>query len=131
MAEVVSDESADLAARTSKSVAWRTLETAGSEGLSFLMFVVMARLLMPEDFGLVALASSIVMSLQCLLQFGLPEALIQREKLSHETIKAAMSASLMLGLALLALAWALAWPLAWVLDRDEFPPIFLCCCCRA
>ena len=125
MAEVVSDESADLAARTSKSVAWRTLETAGSEGLSFLMFVVMARLLMPEDFGLVALASSIVMSLQCLLQFGLPEALIQREKLSHETIKAAMSASLMLGLALLALAWILAWPLAWVLDRDEFPPIFL------
>lgn len=129
MADQPADQHDDLIGRTSRSAAWRALETAGSEGLSFVLFVVMARLLIPEDFGLVALASSIVLSLQCLLQFGIPEALIQRASLSQANIRSAMTASFMLGLALLALAVALAWPLAWVLGRDEFPPIFLSLSC--
>ncbi|MGH1359638.1 MAG: oligosaccharide flippase family protein [Burkholderiaceae bacterium] len=129
MAEPQAGETEDLIGRTSRSAAWRALETAGSEGLSFLLFVVMARLLIPEHFGLVALASSIVMSLQCLLQFGIPEALIQRPRLSPANIRSAMSASFMLGLALLMLAVVLAWPLAWLLGRDEFPPIFLALSC--
>lgn len=129
MAEHSEDESRDLVARTSRSAGWRAIETAGSEGLSFLMFVVMARLLLPEDFGLVALAGSIVMSLQCLLQFGIPEALIQRSELSIGNIRAAMTASFVLGLSLMVLAGLLAWPLAWALGREEFPPVFLALSC--
>lgn len=115
----------DLAARTSRGAVWRAIETAGSEGLSFAVFVVLARLLVPEDFGLVALASSIVLSLQCLLQFGLPESLIQRERLDERTVRAALAASALLGLGLFALAWLIAWPLAWLLGRPDFPTVFL------
>jgi PST family polysaccharide transporter len=115
----------DLAAKAARGAGWRALETAGSEGLSFLLFVVLARLLMPEDFGIVALASSVVLSLQCLLQFGLPEALIQREHLTKENIRSAMSASLVWGLVLVAFTWVIAWPLAWALGRPEFPKVFL------
>lgn len=123
------DESHDLIARTQRSAGWRAVETAGSEGVSFVMFIVMARLLVPEDFGLVALASSIVLSFQCLLQFGIPEALIQKASLTEANIRSAMSASLMLGVALLMLAGLLAWPLSLVLGRPEFPPIFLSLAC--
>ncbi len=115
----------DLAARAARGAGWRALETAGSEGLSFLLFVVLARLLMPEDFGIVALASSVVLSLQCLLQFGLPEALIQREDLDEENIHSAMTASFLWGLILVVFTWIIAWPLAWALGRPEFPVIFL------
>ena len=125
MVDRVPDESRDLAARTQRSAFWRAVETAGSEGLSFLLFVVMARLLIPEDFGLVALASSIVLSFQCLLQFGIPESLIQKASLTQANIKSAMSASLMLGIALFMLAGLLAYPLSLALARPEFPPIFL------
>ncbi len=129
MADLPAGHQDDLVGRTSRSAAWRALETAGSEGLSFLLFVVMARLLIPEDFGLVALASSIVLSLQCLLQFGIPEALIQRATLTEANIRSAMTASFLLGMALMVLAVLLAWPLAWMLGRDEFPPIFLSLSC--
>ncbi len=115
----------ELAAKTSRGAAWRAIETAGSEGLSFLMFVLLARLLVPEDFGLVALAGSVVLSLQCLLQFGLPEALIQRPRLHPRSLRAAMAASALLGVALVALSWGLAWPLAWALGRPDFPLVFL------
>ena len=115
----------DLAAKATRGAGWRALETAGSEGLSFILFVVLARLLVPEHFGIVALASSIVLSLQCLLQFGLPESLIQREDLSEKNIRSAMTASFVFGLCLFALTWLLAWPLAWLLGRPEFPPVFL------
>lgn len=115
----------DLAARATRGAGWRALETAGSEGLSFVLFVVLARLLVPEHFGIVALASSIVLSLQCLLQFGLPESLIQRENLTDDNIQSAMTASFVFGLSLFGLTIVLAWPLAWLLERPEFPPIFL------
>ncbi len=47
MADLPAGHLDDLVGRTSRSAAWRALETAGSEGLSFLLFVVMARLLIP------------------------------------------------------------------------------------
>ncbi|MEZ5659037.1 MAG: oligosaccharide flippase family protein [Burkholderiaceae bacterium] len=115
----------ELARKTSRGAIWRAIETAGSEGMSFLMFVMLARLLVPEDFGLVALASSIVLTLQCLLQFGLPEALIQRDRVDESMIRAAMAASAALAVALVGFSWLIAWPLAWLLERPEFPRVFL------
>ncbi|MGB7181875.1 MAG: lipopolysaccharide biosynthesis protein [Burkholderiaceae bacterium] len=119
------DVISDLASKTTRGAGWRAIETAGSEGLSFILFIILARLLLPEDFGIVALASSIVLSLQCLLQFGLPESLIQRSNLTEENIHSAMTASFVFGLMLVGLTWVIAWPLAWLLGRPEFPPIFL------
>lgn len=115
----------DLASKTARGAGWRALETAGSEAISFALFVILARLLLPEHFGIVAMASSIVLSLQILLQSGLPDALIQREELTPQNIRAAITASVILGVALVVFTWLIAWPLAWLLGRPEFPPIFL------
>lgn len=112
-------------ARVLASAFWRTLETAGTEAISFLFFVVLTRLLVPEQFGAVALAGAVVQVLQTLVYQGLPDALIQRQSLDDREYRAAASAVLAIGLGLTLLAVTFAWPLGAVLHRSEFP-LILC-----
>lgn len=112
-------------ARVTRSAAWRAVEMAGSEALSFLIFLVMARLLVPEEFGVVAIAGAIVQVAAVVLHRGLPDALIQASKLDDEQIRSALTLSIA-GSAAMALAIvAAAWPLGWLMGRDHFPAIML------
>ena len=93
-----------MIARTviAKSVIWRILEVVGSEAIAFGCFVVLARLLIPEDFGVVSQATLLVLTAQMILQQGLPEALVQKQDLGAAHFDTALWANL--ALASLAMA---------------------------
>jgi PST family polysaccharide transporter len=82
-------------------------------GLSFLMGIVLARLLTPADFGLVAMVSSCVALVALVQDLGLTQATIQRERLSPAQSSAlfwlAAGSSLLLALLLAACARPIAW----------------------
>lgn len=67
---------------------------------SMLIFVVLARLLSPVDFGLVAFATIFIDVSRVLVVAGIPEALIQREHWDDRVASTAFWANLMLGLAI-------------------------------
>ena len=50
--------------KLASSALWRVIETAGTEAVAFIVFTTLARLLLPGDFGAVALATSIMTVLQ-------------------------------------------------------------------
>lgn len=104
-----------------RSAIWRTLEGVGGEALSFVAFSVLARLLMPEAFGVVALAGSVLLFMQVTLQHGLTEALIQRSEVDASHLRVALTANLLAATVLVLLGAALAWPLGWLLERPDFP----------
>ena len=54
----------------------RVVEVMGSEALAFGAFVLLARLLLSDQFGVVTLATLFIMTAQLVLQKGLPEALV-------------------------------------------------------
>jgi O-antigen/teichoic acid export membrane protein len=110
-------------ARVTNSAAWRAIEMAGSEGLSFLIFVVTARLLVPEEFGVVAIAGAILQVGAVLLHRGLPDALIQAVRLDDDQVRSALTLSILGGAAMAAVIILLAWPVGWLMGRDHFPPI--------
>lgn len=60
---------------------WTALQFGASRLATFLVFLVLARLLTPEDFGIVALATVFVTLLQLLVEGGFSQALIQRANL--------------------------------------------------
>ena len=113
------------ASTVSRSVFWRVVEAGGNEIVALLSFVVMARILAPDDFGAVAIATALVLVLQILLFTGLPDAMIQRPELDRQTIDTAMASSLALGAFLLLVAVILAWPVSFALARPAFPQVFL------
>ena len=72
---------------------------------------IMARLLDPEAFGLVAISIIVLQFGGYFANMGLNKAIIQIEELKNEHIRAAFTSSFLLGIAFTVLVWASA-PLA-------------------
>ena len=60
---------------------WSLAGTAGQQTVSFILFVMLARLLAPADFGVMALAAVVIDILALVGCLGQIQALVQREHL--------------------------------------------------
>ncbi|TAH20081.1 MAG: lipopolysaccharide biosynthesis protein [Cytophagales bacterium] len=84
--------------KTVNSLKWTSISTVSNIVLQILYTSIMSRLLNPSDFGLVALATSVVSFGNYFASVGLGRALIQKEDLTQEDIRAVFSISLIMGL---------------------------------
>ena len=88
------------------------LVNVASQGAQFLIqsvaTVVLARLLTPADFGLVAMVATVTGLGQAFADLGLSEATIQRKEISHEQVSALFWINVAIGLGLMLLTMALA-----------------------
>ena len=58
---------------------WRFLERCGSQGVAFVVSIILARLLAPEAYGTIALITVFTTILQVFVTSGLGTALIQKK----------------------------------------------------
>lgn len=68
------------------------------KGLGFINTVIMARLLMPEDYGIVAMGMLVVGIIQTLLDFGPGIALLRKAEVSRDEIDSAWTLGIIQGL---------------------------------
>jgi PST family polysaccharide transporter len=87
--------------------------------------VVLARLLTPADFGLVAMVTAITGLGQAFADLGLSEATIQREDISHEQVSALFWINVAIGFALMLIVAGLAPVLAWFYREPRLKNITL------
>lgn len=106
-----------------RGVLWSTVEFGGGEAISFAVFLILARLVTPADFGAVALAGIVVTFLQLFLGQGLADAMIQREEASPEQLSTAFWTNLILALALILLILATAGGCAALLGHRGLAPV--------
>ncbi|MEM7702004.1 MAG: lipopolysaccharide biosynthesis protein [Pseudomonadota bacterium] len=62
-----------------KGAAWVSMATLVVNALGFVSLIALTRILMPDDFGLVAIAASLAQIIGLVLQLSLSQALIQRK----------------------------------------------------
>jgi O-antigen/teichoic acid export membrane protein len=106
-------------------VAWSMLQIWGSRLLTFAVFIVLARLLTPEDFGSVTLGYVIFAALATLPEAGLTDVLIRRPHNEPAHLDTAFWAMLA-GALLLYAATALAAPaIARALDQPRLASVLL------
>jgi O-antigen/teichoic acid export membrane protein len=108
----------DLRRGAMRGVFWTIVRAAGGQGTSFVVFTVLARLLAPADFGLIALASIYMALIQMIIEQGLGVAVVQRHELSQEHLDAAFWVNVGLG-TLFAIITVVAAPLISALLGDE------------
>lgn len=103
------------------------LMTLSSQGAQFVMqsvsTVVLARLLTPADFGLVAMVTAITGLGQAFADFGLSEATIQRQEINHEQVSTLFWINVGIGLALMLAAITLAPIMAWFYHEPRLKAI--------
>lgn len=100
-----------LTSQSARGFVWMLAQTIGSKIFSFAAQIVLARLLAPRDFGLVALAYTVVAIAAVIRQTGIQQILVQRHKHYRRWVNPAFWFELSVGLATAA-ALVVAAPIA-------------------
>lgn len=87
-----------------RGVVWSAIQSWVSRSISFVVFFLLARLLAPEAFGLVALASVFLAFVQIFLDQGFSQAIVQRQELQPEHLDTAFWINIGIGGLLTALS---------------------------
>lgn len=109
----------NLKRRAVRSTSWTGLSAIVTTGLEILQYSVLARLLAPEDFGIFALVLIIIGFCDLLCNFGLREALIQRNKPTRDELASLYWFQLMLGVFLFIFVFMAAPWMAFILDSPQ------------
>lgn len=81
-------------------VFWQGLERIGSQGISFLVAVILARLLMPEEFGVVAIITVFIGFCGVFVDSGFSTALIQKKELRESDCSSVFYINIVMALVL-------------------------------
>ena len=102
---------------------WSSAGTIANAVMQIGYTSAMARLLAPDAFGLVALSAVILRFGYYFANLGLNQAIIQKEELTADNIRAAFTSSALLGAVFTLLAWVLAPYAVMIFDMPEVVPV--------
>ncbi len=93
--------------------------------LGLVSLLILARVLVPADFGLVAMAISVIAFVELAGTFGFDLALIQREHPTREHYDTAWTLQVAFGLLCAGIIVVLAYPSSWFFNEPRLIPIML------
>lgn len=102
----------DLKSRMARGAAWMVMFRLTERGIGFVSTLILARLLVPDDFGLVAMATSILAALELLGAFSFDMALIQNQSATRTHYDTAWTFEVLFGITKCVLLLLLSGPAA-------------------
>ena len=90
----------NLRQKAVNGIFWSVIQKWGRSAISIVTFVILSRLLAPEAFGLVALASVFTVFIELFLDQGLSAAIVQRAELEPEHLDTAFWINILTGILL-------------------------------
>lgn len=91
-----------------KSFIWKFLERVFSQGVNLVVQIILARLLLPSDFGSLAIIVAITSYAALFVQSGLGTVIVQKKNLDHLDVSTLLSASLFVAFLLYLLLFFIA-----------------------
>ena len=108
--------------------AWMVLFKLVERSLGLVSIMILARLLSPQDFGLIAMAMSFIVMAELLTAFGFDVALIQNQAATDRHYHTAWTCNVLFGLVIFLLMLAAAAPITTFYGE---PALFWVVCCLA
>jgi O-antigen/teichoic acid export membrane protein len=102
---------------------WAVLQQVGGQAVNLINFLVLAAVLRPSEFGILAMASAWLAILGAFSESGFGSAVVQRADLRPEHLSTTFAITLAIGVVLCALGVALSWPAAIVFRTPELQPV--------
>ena len=120
------DRGASVASRTALGAVWMIAWRFFSRLLGFFSTLVMARLLLPADFGLVAIATTLSTAVEALSEIGLRDGLVRHAEDSRALTNTAFTMQALRGLLTATIIGSAAWFAAdWFHDARLVPMILI------
>ena len=98
--------------RTATGAGWIIAWRMATRNIGLVSTLILVRLLQPSDFGLVALATGIISSVDALSAIGVQDALVRAPDLDRELYDTGFGLSLLRGILTALLIALIAWPAA-------------------
>ena len=118
-----SPDSAALSSRVAHGVMWMGGARLVVRLLGFISTLILARLLLPADFGVVALATSVIAILELFTTFTFDIALIQKPELTRSHLDTVWTLTLLFNALIAVLLVALANPAAQFYRESRLAPV--------
>jgi lipopolysaccharide exporter len=118
-----------LLLRTARGAGWVVAWRLGMRVLGLVSTLVLVRLIQPADFGIIALATSFMQTIDGMLTLGTEEAVIRETSPGRSLYDTAFTLNLLRGLSVTALVAALAWPAARFFADQRLGPVLLFVAC--
>jgi O-antigen/teichoic acid export membrane protein len=127
----VSTQSApdSLLIRTARGAGWVMAWRLGMRILGLVSTLVLVRLIQPADFGIIALATSFMQTIDGMLTLGTEEAVIREATPNRTFYNTAFTLNLLRGLSVTILVAALAYPAAHFFADHRLGPVLLFVAC--
>src|SRR5262245_46548097 len=94
--------------RTLSGLLWMSLASGANVAALLLVLIVLAHLLTPGEFGLVAVALMVIGFSLIFSEFGIGPAIVQRPDLQKSHLRTGFTLSVLFGAAIGGLTWLLA-----------------------
>ena len=79
----------NLKSKTQKGLVWSFVERFATQGVQFIFGIILARLLSPDDYGIIAMPLVFLMVAQCFIDSGFSSALIRKPDLTDDDLSTA------------------------------------------
>ena len=106
-----------------KGAFWSAVQSWGTQVVTFVVFTLLARLLEPKAFGLVALAGVVIAFVQVFLDRGFAVAIVQRKELEPEHLDTAFWTGITIGSLMTIVSMISAETIADIFNEPELVPI--------
>ncbi|MEP6834592.1 MAG: lipopolysaccharide biosynthesis protein [Gemmatimonas sp.] len=104
-----------------RSMAWTGAVKWASQVLSWASTFVVARLLSPDDYGLLGMATVFLGLVTIFSEFGLGLTVVTLKDLTEEQLAQLNTVSLMIGVSCAVLVCIMAFPLGWFFKSEQLP----------
>lgn len=96
-------EEQNIKQKAKKGVYWSTFSNVANQGTQFAIGIILARLLSPEDYGVIALPTIFLAIAQCFIDSGFSSALVRKEQITEDDLTTAFYFNICVGIFFYAL----------------------------
>lgn len=94
--------------KVANSVIWSGIERLSVQGIQFVLTIILARLVLPSDYGLIALLTVFLVMAQVFVDSGFTMALIQKQNPTEKDFSTAFYFNIVVGTIIYLLLYFLA-----------------------
>ncbi len=109
--------------KTVKGVGWSFADSILGAGITFLVGIVLARLLSPNEYGLIGIITIFITVLDSIVDSGFSNALIRKKDVTNNDYDTMFITNMAISIALFALMYLSAKPIAAFFNREELIPL--------
>lgn len=93
----MSEDNQDIKQKAKKGVFWTAFSNIVNQGSQFVIGIILARLLTPEDYGVIALPAVFLAIAQCFVDSGFSSALVRKEQVTEDDLTTAFYFNIVVG----------------------------------